>query len=148
MVVVITLCCLANPAFLSLLIWVTYSENWRTGIGLCITSVSSTAAFWYNGMVVSPPLVNLSKYTEYSIQSNCLINVWILDSMPWVTTEWGLDFSIWSSCKWILQKVIWHYLTTIFFPSMQRHTFKFKNRDTFYRKATSWQPSTKLVIHA
>ena len=71
-------------------------------MGLCISSVPSTAAFSYNGTVVPPPLVNLSKYTEYSIQITCPINVWILDSTPWVTTECGLDFSIWSSCKWIL----------------------------------------------
>ena len=53
-VVVITLYCLANPAFLSLLIWVTYSENWLTGIGLGLSSVSITAALPYIGSPVAP----------------------------------------------------------------------------------------------
>ena len=66
--------------------------------------------------------------------NTCPINVWSLDSTPYVTTECGLDFRSWSSCKRILQKVIGHYLTTTLFPHPCRDTFKFKDRGTFSGK--------------
>ena len=103
---------------LSHIFWELADRDWL----VYIFPVPSTAAFSYNGMVVSPPLVNLLKYSIRFRALAPLMSWFSTLRREWRRSEGGLDFSIWSSWKWILQKVIWQYLTTILFSHPCRDT--------------------------
>ena len=113
-----------NPVFLSLPIWVMYSQNWVTGIGLCISSVPSTAAFSYNGMVVPPPLVNLSRYIiKFRAPASLMSGFSTLSSEWRRSVAWILAFEVLASGflkRW--SDIIYH--NSLFPPC----------RDTFHLK--------------